>query len=327
MPDTFSDTNTETLTDSGTLPLAKDPNPWKSLIVTLAVVMIGFQFIGSFFGLVIALPFYDGSIMSFVQELQNPASNPDLRVPLLLMQGVASFIGFILMPFLLIKFYFRSPLNAFPSSKVLPVAILSTILIVPVFMGVNAPFIEWNQNFAFPEFLSGLESRLQAMEEMLEKTSIFITSFDSVGQFLLGLIVVAVIPGIGEDLVFRGIIQNNLLSITKNIHVAIWLAALLFSLFHLQFYGLVPRMFLGVLFGYLYYFSGSLLYPMIAHFINNGFTLLMLYLYNIGEISFDIESTETLPWTQVLISAIVTIILMVTFKKSFNQASLNEKLG
>jgi membrane protease YdiL (CAAX protease family) len=327
MPEPFIDTNTSELSHSSSSPLAQEQNPWKLMIVTLTVVMIGFQFIGSFFGLLVALPFYDGSIMDFVQDLQNPTGNPDMRVPLLIMQGVASITGFLAMPWVLMKFYFRSSHSAFPKSQVVPGAIFATILIVPVFMGFNAPFIEWNQNFVFPEFLSGLESKLKAMEVMLQETSVFITSFDSIGQLLLGLVVVAVIPGIGEELVFRGLIQNNLLRITNNIHVAIWLAALLFSLFHLQFYGLIPRMFLGALFGYLYYFSGSLLYPMIAHFINNGFTLIMFYLYNIGMISFDIESTESLPWTQTLISAVVTVILFLAFKQSFNQTSFNEKLG
>ena len=315
MPDLFL--------NPATNPLATAHNPWKLLIVTLAVVMIGFQFIGSFFGLVVALPFYDGSLMNFVEDLQNPTQNQGMRVPLLLMQGVASITGFILMPLLLFKFYFRSPIDGFNKSRLAPMPILLAILIVPVFMGVNAPFIEWNQNFVFPEALSGLESKLKAMEKLLEETSIFITQFDSIGQLLLGLVVVAVIPGIGEELVFRGLIQNHLFRITGNVHAAIWFAALLFSLFHLQFYGLVPRMFLGALFGYMYYFSGSLIYPMVAHFINNGFTLIMLYLYNIGQITFDIESTESLPWTQVLISAVITGILMVAFRKSFNQSAFD----
>ena len=327
MTEFFSDTIQITKTNASTTPLATEHSPWKLMIVTLFAVMVGFQFIGSFIGLLVIFPFFDGTIMEFLQELQNPVGNPRLRVPLLIMQGVASTTGFIIVPLLLIKFYFRTPLHAFPKDKVLPTALFATIILVPAFMGVNAPFIEWNQNFVFPEFLSGLEARLKEMEEMLKQTSTFITSFDSIGQLLIGLVVVAVIPGIGEELVFRGLIQNNLFRITKNIHVAIWFAALLFSLFHLQFYGLVPRMLLGALFGYLYYFSGSLLYPMIAHFINNGFTLVMYYLYNIGEITFDIESTEALPWIQVLISAIVTGLLLIAFKKSFNEVSLNEKLG
>jgi membrane protease YdiL (CAAX protease family) len=317
----------EPVLNSSINPLAPDYNPWTLLVITFVLVMVGFQFVGSFLGLAVALPFYEGSLMNFIEDLQNPSQNSGMRVPLLLMQGVASVTGFIVMPFLLFKYYFHTQISGLYKRSFEPRAIILAMLIVPVFMGVNAPFIEWNQNFIFPEAFAGLEAKLKAMEELLAETSTFITNFDSVGQLLLGLVVVAVIPGIGEEFVFRGLIQNHLFRITGNVHSAIWLAGLLFSLFHLQFYGLVPRMMLGAMFGYLYYFSGSLVYPMIAHFVNNGFTLVMLYLYNIGQIEFDIEATETLPWTQVLISVLVTGILMVAFRRSFNLYSVDEKLG
>ena len=103
--------------------------------------------------------------------------------------------------------------------------------------------------------------------------------------------------------------KNHVLRITKNIHVAIWVGAFLFSLFHLQFYGLVPRMLLGVMFGYLYYFSGNIIYPMIAHFVNNGFTLIMLYFYQQGIVDFNIENTDVLPWPQVIFSTGITSFL------------------
>src|SRR5690554_5832087 len=105
------------------------------------------------------------------------------------------------------------------------------------------------------------------------------TRFDNAGDFILALIVIGLIPAVGEELLFRGLVQNQIGAITKNIHVAIWLAAFLFSTFHFQFYGFVPRMFLGVLFGYLYYWSGNLFIAMLAHFINNGLTLILLYMY------------------------------------------------
>ena len=191
-------------------------------------------------------------------------------------------------------------------------------------MGVNAPFIEWNQNFVFPEALAGLEEKLKALEDTLAKTSEFITNFDNVGQLLLGLVVVAIIPGIGEEFVFRGLIQNHVYGISKNIHVAIWVSALLFSLFHMQFYGLVPRMLLGTLFGYLYYFSGNIIYPIIAHFFNNGFTLVMLYLFQQNIVEFNIDDTEVLPWSQVIFSVGITLVLFFVFQRIAKQNLADE---
>ena len=74
-------------------------------------------------------------------------------------------------------------------------------------------------------------------------------------------------------------------------------------------------MLLGVLFGYLYYWSGNLLIPMLAHFINNGFTLVVVYLHQLGIIEFDLESTNQIEILPVLISLFVAAGLILNFKK------------
>lgn len=297
-------------------------NPWVLLLITLGVTMAGFQFVGAFLGILIALPFYPDGFEAFLTAVVDPTSDPGMRTPLLIMQGVGSFTGFILMPWILIKYFYKGSLEDFSGPKMNSFMVVLAIFITIFFMGVNAPFIDWNQHVKLPEFLSGLEQKLRTMEDLLARTSEFITQFQNVGQLILGIIVVAIIPGIGEEIVFRGLVQNHVYRISKNIHVAIWVGALLFSLFHLQFYGLVPRMMLGALFGYLYYFSGNIVYPMIAHFVNNGFTLIMLYLYQNGKVEFNIESTEALPWPQIILSTVITFVFIVIFRKK----AINEQL-
>ncbi|RLD24895.1 MAG: hypothetical protein DRI71_01205 [Bacteroidetes bacterium] len=299
-------------------------SPWLLLLITIGVTMVGFQFIGAFLGIMIAFPFYPGDMEMFIQAMLDPTSDENMRTPFLIMQGIGSSIGFILLPWLLLKYYYKGQLDDFSSSKTNGPLIFLTVFIALFFMGVNAPFIEWNQNFIFPEALAGLEEKLKALEDTLAETSAFITNFDSIGQLMLGLIVVAVIPGIGEEFVFRGLVQNHVYGISKNIHVAIWLGALLFSLFHLQFYGLVPRMLLGAMFGYLYYFSGNIIYPMVAHFFNNGFTLVMLYLFQQNMVDYNIEDTEVLPWFQVIFSALITLVLFFVFIRTAKQKLVDE---
>ena len=299
-------------------------SPWLMLFITLAVVMVSFQFIGSFLGIVFAFPFYPGNMEMYLQGLLNPTLDDSMRTPFLIIQGVGAFTGFILMPSLLLKFYYKGQLQDFTSAKTELSLVVLTLFIALFFMGVNAPFIEWNQNFTFPETLAGLEEKLKALADTLAETSAFITKFDNVGQLLLGLVVVAIIPAIGEEFVFRGLIQNHIYGISKNIHVAIWVGALLFSVFHLQFYGLVPRMLLGAMFGYLYYFSGNIIYPMVAHFFNNGFTLVMLYLFQQNMVEYNIEDTDVLPWPQVIFSAGITLLLFMIFKRNAKQNLANE---
>jgi CAAX protease family protein len=294
------------------------------LLITLSVTMIGFQFIGAFLGLLVAFSFFPGNIDSYLQALQNPTLNESMRTPFLIMQGVGSLTGFILAPWILLKYYYQGHVNNFSAAKTKPLLLLITVFIAFFFMAVNAPFIEWNQNFIFPESLAGLEQKLKAIEHTLAETSSFITNFDNVGQLFLGIVVVAIIPGIGEEFVFRGLIQNHLFGISKNIHVAIWLGALLFSLFHLQFYGLVPRMLLGAMFGYLYYFSGNIIYPIVAHFFNNGFTLVMLYLFRQDMLKYNIEDTDVLPWSQVVFAAAITLVMFMSFKRNVKKDLANE---
>jgi membrane protease YdiL (CAAX protease family) len=97
----------------------------------------------------------------------------------------------------------------------------------------------------------------------------------------------------------------------------------------MQFFGFVPRMLLGALFGYLYVWSGNLLLPMIAHFVNNGFSVLMMYLYQRGAITMDMDSPEAapwpLPWPLVASLTLVFVALLFYFKKyhtNHNQASV-----
>ena len=160
----------------------------------------------------------------------------------------------------------------------------------------------------------------------MEELTKYLTEFESTGYLLAAIIVIAVIPGIGEELLFRGFLQNLLKRIFKNDHAAIWIAAILFSAIHFQFYGFVPRMLLGALFGYLYYWSGNLLYPIIAHFINNFVSLIALYVYQKGLTNIDVESTEALPMMYVIIFSVLFVVTLIYFKNYLANTHSNEGL-
>ncbi|HAZ23715.1 MAG TPA: CPBP family intramembrane metalloprotease domain-containing protein, partial [Algoriphagus sp.] len=83
----------------------------------------------------------------------------------------------------------------------------------------------------------------------------FLTDFQSVPELLTGLLVIGVLAGIGEEMFFRGVLQPKLHLYTGSVHWGIWLTAIIFSAIHIQFYGFVPRVFLGAIFGYLYVYS------------------------------------------------------------------------
>ena len=116
------------------------------------------------------------------------------------------------------------------------------------------------------------------------------------------MLVIAFIPAIGEEIVFRGLIQNEMYRATRNPHTAIWLTAIIFSAIHLQFLGFVPRVLIGAFLGYIYYWSGNLLIPIMAHFLNNGLQLLGIYLYQNGVLQYNVDETTSAPWPWVVFS-------------------------
>ncbi len=194
------------------------------------------------------------------------------------------------------------------------------------FMVVNSVFIDWNQNITFPEFMSGLEKMARSMEDKLAEVTAYLTHFDSFGQFAIAFVVIAVIPAFGEEIVFRGIIQNEFYRGTKNIHIAIWMSAIIFSAFHIQFFGFVPRMLLGALFGYALLLVRQSLPGGAGPFFNNGASVIAMYFYQQGKIPIDIETVEAAPWPAVLSASAITAVLLFVFKKYYSDLHrLSEK--
>jgi uncharacterized protein len=293
------------------------------ILLVLVTVFFGFAIVGPAIGIVVVLTFYAGSITEFMAAVSNPIGHPEIKLPFFIIQGCATFFGLIVAPALLVVAKKKS-LKVFfsiPSSK--QSLYIITVIVTITFMLVNSPFIEWNASVHLPGFLKGFEEWARTREDFATEVTSFLTSFDGTGQLLIGLFVIAVLPAIGEEFMFRGLLQPQLHKSTGNIHLAIWISAFLFSAMHMQFFGLVPRMLLGGLFGYLYYWSGNLWIAMLAHFVNNGFSVLMLYFHQQGVSELDMNSTESAPWGLVAGATLVTFILLYFFK----QQSTTTELG
>jgi len=129
-----------------------------------------------------------------------------------------------------------------------------------------------------------------------------ILSMDSTGDFILTLIMVAVLPAIGEELVFRGIFQKQFTEWTKSPLISIWMAAFVFSAIHFQFEGFLPRLILGAILGHLYYWTKTLWVPIIIHFINNGVQVGVLYFSGIDLSEIDNQASEKIEWWVVILS-------------------------
>ncbi|MBO4530797.1 MAG: CPBP family intramembrane metalloprotease [Paludibacteraceae bacterium] len=184
--------------------------------------------------------------------------------------------------------------------------IMSVICIV-----VAIPFINFttilNENLTLPDWMSAIEKCIKELEKQQSDIANSFLEKQSFSMYLFNLFVIALIPAVGEELLFRGLIQKALYHRTKNVHIAIWCTGILFSAIHLQFYGFFPRMFMGVLFGYFVAWSGSLWVSMACHFMNNALIITSKYLYPTAEETF-IESFGS----RDIILAIVSFILIIT---------------
>jgi uncharacterized protein len=296
--------------------LVSDKHPFLSILLILLVVFIGFTLIGPLVGLGVASLFYDGNLLV---ELQQSPPDASVFLPLMITQGITGLLGLIVLPIVFLLFIEHKPLAPFFNREN---DLLKTIVMIAgigvCFSVAISPVIEWNMKFMFPEFLQDFGNWARAQEDKLAEITKLLTRFNTPADYLLAMVVIAIIPGIGEELVFRGLIQNEMFRANRNIHLAIWMSAFLFSAIHMQFFGFVPRVLLGALFGYLYYWSGNLAIPMIAHFFHNGFTVTMIYLYQLGSVDINMDSEEAAPWPLVAFSMVVTFALLFYFRKQYS---------
>lgn len=181
------------------------------------------------------------------------------------------------------------------------------VLLAIAIMLVSNPFLELtstiNKEMVLPDFLAKMEDWMQLKEIEMEKITESILSVSTIPGLLINLIVIAVIPAIGEELLFRGCLQPIFQRWTKNIHLAIWITAIIFSAIHVQFYGFIPRMLMGAAFGYMLYWGKSIWLPIIAHFINNATAVIYTFvLLNQGKSFEQINSESASHWSLYILS-------------------------
>jgi hypothetical protein len=172
-----------------------------------------------------------------------------------------------------------------------------------------------NNKIAFPTSFASLENSFRLAEARAENATRFLLNITSLTGLMVNLLVIAVVAALAEELIFRGIIQKLLFEQSKNIHLAIWLTALVFSLFHLQFFAIIPRIVLGAALGYTFYWSKSIWVPIFFHFINNASIVLASYLYQKKMITTDPNEITFFPNSVLFVAFICSIAIVYFWNK------------
>jgi len=167
---------------------------------------------------------------------------------------------------------------------------------IVLFMIIAIPIInllgEFNQLLTLPKSLAGLEAMMKASELESAKVTEQLLNVHSLGSLFFNIFLIAMLPALGEELFFRGVLQR-VFQDWKGAVVSIWLTAFIFSAIHFQFYGFLPRLLLGAFFGYLLLWSNNLWLPILAHFVNNLMAVVFYYLKYNGYQVFDIDTVGT----------------------------------
>jgi membrane protease YdiL (CAAX protease family) len=193
------------------------------------------------------------------------------------------------------------------------------IIVAFVIMLISSPLIElssnFNQKMVLPEFLKGLERWMKESEETARKITTAILQMNTVWECIKNVFLIGLLTAIAEEFMFRGVLQTIIQRWTKNTHAAIWITAVLFSAFHMEFYGFLPRMFLGALFGYFVAWSGSIWPAVWGHFLNNGSAVVVTYLFQQKKINLNPDDQHVFNYVGYIFSFIIIIVLLMVYKK------------
>ena len=260
---------------------SKERHPFSSLLLLLLLVFAG-AFVFTLIGLAVGGWFYG------LQSLTDLKADKQGSFELLRLLQIFSSFGMFVVPALIFAIIeAKDWISYLQLRRFYIILALLTIVIMLSLGPILELSSEMNKSMKLPGFLKELEAWMLLKEQQMSELTKQLLRMDSIGVLMVNLLMLAMIPAFGEELIFRGCLQKIFSRWTGNHHVAIWLTAIIFSAIHFQFYGFIPRMLLGAFFGYILIWSGSLWLPILAHFMNNAVAVITAYVYQLKGISLD----------------------------------------
>ena len=238
-------------------------------------------------------------------------SPPTERWQVRMQLGLAHFFGFLMAGFTTVWIFYRGITQTrmswpdYLQTRQWPR--WTEVFLGVLLMAVSLPLVLYalniNQQLALPEFfkMAG-EQAEQALKGLLK--------MDNLAELLINIVIIALVPALGEELVFRGVVQQQLMRRIANPWVAILVSSVIFSAAHFQFEGFLPRLLLGFLLGWLYWRTRNFWVPVIGHFFNNGIQVVGQYLYGKEMSAIDLEKEVQVPWEFAAVSAFMVWAVM-----------------
>ncbi|WP_183561869.1 CPBP family intramembrane glutamic endopeptidase [Mucilaginibacter sp. SP1R1] len=232
-----------------------------------------------------------------------------------MLQIVSTTVPLFVTPVLFARFIVKDTSNYLKPTFKFPSILLLLVFSIMLFSSpVMEVLVNINQKLTLPASLKNLEETLRAMEQQAQKATEAMLTMNTFGSMLFAVLVVGLLTAIAEEFLFRGCIQTIFIRWTKNTHAAIWITAILFSAFHMEFFSFLPRVALGVFFGYFVAWSGSIWTGVWAHFLNNGSAVVITYLYQHKSISLNPDDQHIFNYSSYAFSLIIILILLYIYR-------------
>ncbi len=292
-----------------TEPLFAKRTPAVQFLVLLLLVVSSAMFT-FFVGILVAMPFFGTDVLNSLAAAGDLTIDKDIAM--MKYFQVVSQLGVFIVPSLLFSFLVSRNILSYLRIDQQPasISILLTILLVFSIMPAIHWLVEQNEGLHLPDFLSRIEEWMKSNEEDALKITEAFLSTTSISGVMANILMIGLLAAVGEELLFRSLFIRLFEGLLKNVHIAVVVSALLFSAFHFQFFGFLPRFALGLLFGYLFVWSGSVWLPILAHFANNASAVLIYYFINTGRIQSDAEQFGA---NDNMLRLIVSVLVSIAF--------------
>jgi membrane protease YdiL (CAAX protease family) len=288
-------------------------HPGLQFLVFLCV-LIGLLVICNLIAIGLVSALYGLKTVTAITSLDSTA--PNVINALWIFQTLGTTLPILATPLFFAYVIVRDPADYLKANARFPWGLLLIVLLV---MLMSNPVIEVlsniNSKLKLPSSLAGLQQWMVDSEKSAQKITDTMLKMKGVGSMLFNVLMIGLVPALVEEFMFRGGMQTIFVRWTKNHHVAIWITAILFSAFHLEFFGFLPRLLLGVLFGYFVAWTGSIWPAIWAHFLNNGTAVVVTYLAQHKLINVNPDDQHVFNTVSYVVSAVILFILMVIYRR------------
>lgn len=286
-------------------------SPWGKLILLLVLILLS-ALVSALLGMLIGKVFFGLEISTMSHIFTNPETAQ--QILFIKLYQFINQIGVFIIPVFIFSFLVSS--NSFSYLNINKPPNTTNVLIMGVVVFSYLPFLNYlgdlNQSMTLPEALSWVESWMLDKEIQAKQLTETFLKTNSIGGLAVNLILVSLIPAIGEELLFRGLFLKLFKRITASSHWAVIISAFIFAAIHMQFYGFLPRFFLGLVLGYSFLITQNLWMPIFIHLLNNAASVVVYFLHYNGYLKIPMEDFGSVQSPVYIIgSLLITVWLMV----------------